>query len=140
RGRGGVTGGRDGREHLFGQAEIGKRHLASGRYRRLESRKRRSRSTPERHANLHGIFGYTDRRLVQDIALRYRAASQANIGTNWSKSMERVREVLKKLNVLAQMQASLPSWTRNGRLNVLDAEALLEPPVRSHRLQRMRGL
>jgi hypothetical protein len=54
--------------------------------------------------------------------------------------MERVREVLKKLNVLAQMQASLPSWTRNGRLNVLDAEALLEPPVRSHRLQRMRGL
>src|SRR5258708_18390934 len=58
---------------------------------------------PERHANLHGIFGYADRRLIQDIAFRYRAASKRNIGVNWPKSMERAREPLKKLNVFAQM-------------------------------------
>src|SRR5258708_36595614 len=57
---------------------------------------------PERHANLHGIFGYADRRLIQDIAFRYRAASKRNIGVNWPKSMERAREPLKKLNVFAE--------------------------------------
>jgi hypothetical protein len=50
---------------------------------------------------LHGIFGYADRRLNQDIAFRYRAASSRNIGANWPKSMEQVREALKKLNVFA---------------------------------------
>jgi hypothetical protein len=63
--------------------------------------KRLSRSTPERHADLHGIFGNADRRLVQDIAFRYRAASSRNIGANWLKSMEQAREALKKLNVFA---------------------------------------
>jgi Caspase domain len=52
---------------------------------------------------LHGIFGYADRRLIQDIAFRYRAASKRNIGVNWPKSMERAREALKKLNVYAEM-------------------------------------
>src|SRR5258706_10728888 len=58
---------------------------------------------PERHANLHGIFGYADRRLIQDIAFRYRAASKRNIGVNWPKSMEQAREALKKLNVSVEM-------------------------------------
>ena len=58
---------------------------------------------PERHTNLHGIFGYADRRLIQDIAFRYRAASKRNIGVNWLKSMEQAREALKKLNVFAEM-------------------------------------
>src|ERR1700722_19559389 len=46
-------------------------------------------------------FGYADRRLNQDIAFRYRAASARNIGANWPKSMEQVREALQKLNVFA---------------------------------------
>jgi hypothetical protein len=50
---------------------------------------------------LHGIFGYADRRLIQDIAFRYRAASSRNIGANGPKSMEQAREALKKLNVFA---------------------------------------
>src|SRR4030088_3530282 len=49
---------------------------------------------------LLGIFGYADRRLIQGIAFRYRAASSRNIVANWQKSMEQAREALKKLNVL----------------------------------------
>ena len=62
-------------------------------------RKKLLRSTPERHADLHGVFGYADRRLTQDIAFRYRAASSPNIGANWPKSMDEAPEALKKLNV-----------------------------------------
>jgi hypothetical protein len=53
---------------------------------------------------LHGIFGYADRRLIQDIAFRYRAASSRNIGANWPKSMEPALEAPKKLNVFARIQ------------------------------------
>ncbi|MGA9091445.1 MAG: hypothetical protein WB420_20315, partial [Bradyrhizobium sp.] len=53
-------------------------------------------------------FGYADRRLDQDIAFRYRAASRRNIGANWPKSMEPLREALKKLNVFASMQPKYP--------------------------------
>jgi hypothetical protein len=73
----------------------------------LESQKKLSRSTPERHANLHGIFGYADRRLNQSIAFRYRAASSRNIGAYWPKSMEQAREALKKLNVFAENTARM---------------------------------
>ena len=83
-----------------------------GRYRRLESRKKLSRSTPERHANLLGIFGYVDRRLIQDIAFRYRAASSRNIGSNWPKSMEQARNRRKSL------MYSQPIQARFGKLRV----------------------
>ena len=71
--------------------------------------KRLSRSTPERHADLHGIFGNADRRLIQDIAFRYRAASRRNIGANWPKSMERGPEAPKKLNVFANFTLRITS-------------------------------
>ena len=71
--------------------------------------KRLSRSTPERHADLHGIFGNADRRLIQDIAFRYRAASGRNIGANWPKSMEQGPEALKKLNVFANFRLRITS-------------------------------
>jgi hypothetical protein len=66
--------------------------------------KRLLRSTPERHADLHGIFGNADRRLIQDIAFRYRAASSRKIGANSSKSMEQRPEAPKKLNVFANFR------------------------------------
>jgi hypothetical protein len=51
-----------------------------------------------------GFFGYADRRHIQDIAFRYRAASSRNIGSNWLKSMEQAREAPKKLNVFARIR------------------------------------
>src|SRR3954463_2408064 len=63
-----------------------------------------SRPTPERHADLHGERRYADRRLTQDIAFRYRAASRRNIRSKWPKSMWGSRENPKKLNVFAQMK------------------------------------
>jgi hypothetical protein len=67
----------------------------------LESRKRTVAPNPGTARKFARDFGYADRRLTQDIALRYRAASWRNIGANWPKSMEQAREVLKKLNVFA---------------------------------------
>ena len=63
------------------------RDHASGRNRRLDSRKTLSRLTPERHAKLHGESSGADRRLTQGIAFRYRAASQRKIGWKWPKSI-----------------------------------------------------
>jgi hypothetical protein len=85
----------------------------------LESRKKLSRSTPERHANLHGIFGYADRRLNQDIALRYRAAFQAEHRGESAKVNGAGAEALKKLNVFAWMASSeKPYLSRWGRRQV----------------------
>jgi len=70
--------------------------------------KRLSRSTPERHADLHGIFGNAGRRLIQDIAFRYRAASSRNIGANWPKSMERGPEAPKSLTFLQTSGSESP--------------------------------
>jgi hypothetical protein len=50
---------------------------------------------------MHGISGYADRRLTQEIAFRFRAALRRNIGFKRPKSMEQGREGLKKLNVFA---------------------------------------
>jgi hypothetical protein len=69
-------------------------------------------------------FGYADRRLIQDIAFRYRAASSRNIGANWPKSMEQAREALKKLNVFAAM-ADVPDHRA--------ADQAIEPPALSSR-------
>jgi hypothetical protein len=45
--------------------------------------------------------GYADRRLTQDIAFRFRAASRRNIGSDRPKSMDQARDAPKKLNVCA---------------------------------------
>ena len=70
--------------------------------------KRLSRSTPERHADLHGIFGNADRRLIQDIAFRYRAASRRKIGANWPKSMDSGRKRRKSLTFLQTSGSESP--------------------------------
>src|SRR6476646_10247353 len=90
---------------------------------------------PERHANLHGIFGYADRRLIQDIAFRYRAASKRNIGVNWLKSMERAREALKKLNVSAEMRRFRIIVSRA----CADEPAGTSPPTRGYGGSRKRS-
>src|SRR4051812_5468119 len=58
--------------------------------------------TPERHADLHGVRRYADRRLTQDIAFRYRAAS----GPEHKVEMPEVNafsdESMRKLNIFAQ--------------------------------------
>src|SRR5258707_10753172 len=54
-------------------------------------------------------FGNADRRLIQDIAFRYRAASSRNIGANWPKSMEQGPEAPKKLNVFANLTLRIAS-------------------------------
>jgi hypothetical protein len=70
--------------------------------------KRLLRSTPERHADLHGIFGNADRRLIQDIAFRYRAASSRNIGANWPKSMDSGRKRRKSSTFLQTSGSESP--------------------------------
>jgi hypothetical protein len=57
--------------------------------------------------------------------------------------MERVPEALKKLNVLAEMQASMPFWATDGGWMRSVGAVFVEPPVPTHpvpthRLQRMR--
>jgi hypothetical protein len=52
--------------------------------------------------------------------------------------MERVPEALKKLNVLAEMQASMPFWATDGGWTRSVGAVFVEPPVPTHRLQRMR--
>src|SRR4029077_1588447 len=61
-----------------------------------------------------GFSGYADRRLNQDIALRYRAASKRNIGRNRPKSMEHGPEALKKLNVLHECRPAWPFAANTG--------------------------
>ena len=88
------------------------RDHASGRNRRLDSRKTLSRLTPERHAKLHGESSGADRRLTRGIAFRYRAASQRKIGRKWHKSIRETGCRAKRAVFSGKCEGS---WTASGR-------------------------
>jgi hypothetical protein len=51
---------------------------------------------------MHGILGYADRRLTQELAFRIRAALRANIGADGEMSMVAVRKGRKSLMFLQE--------------------------------------
>jgi hypothetical protein len=65
--------------------------------------KRLSRSTPERHANLHGILDTRDRRLIQDIAFRYRGRVAAKHRGELANVNGATAGSAEKLNVFAEI-------------------------------------
>jgi hypothetical protein len=68
----------------------------------LESRKKTVALNPGTARKYARDFrGYADRRLTQDIALRFRAALRRNIGFKLPKSMDQGGDEPKKLNVFA---------------------------------------